>query len=63
MLCKKIVFPNSRVYMDSFEIPLPDGTLINAENQNKCSTTATMLFLGSIFDSEFRNIKFVCENY
>ena len=31
-------------------------------NQNKCYTTATVLFWGSLFDSEFRRVKFVFEN-
>jgi hypothetical protein len=29
----------------------------NIANPNKCSSTATMLFLGSIFDYEFEHIK------
>lgn len=47
-------------------VRLPDGTLINAENRQLkylCSITVTMLVLGSIFDSEFRHITFVCENH
>ena len=59
MLCKKKDLPNNLVYMDTSEIRLPDGTLINAENRHKHSA---MLFLGSLFDSEFGHIKLVSEN-
>jgi hypothetical protein len=47
------------------EIWLLMDLFINAENrqQNKRSTTVTMLFLLRLSDSEFGQIKFACENH
>ena len=54
---------NNPVPAETSEIRLPDGTLINVEKssiQNKHSTTATMLILGSVFDSEFGTYESLC---
>ena len=55
MFSKKNEFPNNPAYINTSEIRLPDGTVINAENRQSkyMFYHSNHVILGSLFDPEF----------